>query len=474
MVLRQCVLFLLTTFCCRGVELSLDDCRTLATRVYSKLVLVVNGTGNPPRMRIQSAKEFQELPGYTQETNRVAFLEIVNGPPIRREIVIDEKTVRVCARLDSKAEACVAFFLGHELAHWASAHDWKGHFARKMGVALQVTSDAESKDRESQADDLGMLYAALAGYDALSVAPQALGEIYKEYSIPSKLPGYLRLTDRQAISLKSSVYLSKMLPLFDAATLLLATERYREAALCYDAILEIFPSREIFNNAAVARAFAAIAAGGRREEFQLAWVLDTETRLPAPPAVRGEADPELRRTLLAEAQHALEAALRRDPEYKPAHANLGLVLKLQGGDSTEIAMHLQKAGQRPATTVERVAVSERHASTVARTELFPQGKRPRDASPSSRPAEMLLADRRKLSHASSDGYRWFRFSTPDNRSVAAVTVHGAEEGFLRSLGTPDRELLAMPGRMLVYERLGAVVIADGENQVRRYTIYEEF
>jgi len=329
------------------------------------------GVVNPPKLVVERYR-----PG---AADRVAFLRTVPGPLPRRELVIDDKTIAICQSMGERAESCLAYFLGHELAHFTNNHNWEMHFARQQ--VDESIPPAQSVEYETQADRFGGLYAALAGYDSLSIAGKALALVYREYGIPANLPGYLSLAERQKLPEDARVFLSGLLPMFDAAGLLMALGDYQPAAALYDAILDQFPSREIYNNAGAALASCYNPS--------IPWLLDGSTRLPERGS-RGEADLA---ALAARARDHFERAISLDPDYAVAHVNLGLLLQAAGEEPERAAAELKTAarlakgnhaaiaaaagGQKPAVA----AAGGPNASQLDLSALLPGGRRPADLIP---------------------------------------------------------------------------------------------
>ena len=219
---------------------------------------------------------------------------------------------------------------------------------------------------ETQADEAGAIYGYLAGFDTLGVARQALLSVYAAYDLDKQLQGYPNLAERQEIAGKSADRLAKLLPLFDAGNLLFLLGRHEEAGRVFDRVAADFPSREILNNAGVARAVEA-ALLFPKEQLAAAypWSLDGETRLRLPsPAERPRGDPspeppEERRTrLLDEARERLEDAVRRDPGYALALINLACVEELRGrrGTAADLAgSAIDLARRNEQTSLEKLA-----------------------------------------------------------------------------------------------------------------------
>jgi len=292
-----------------------------AQAIYKRLARVTGDGRRPPPLEV--------IPDERRSQQKQAAWFDTNAGTIG----MDEKTIRLCQSMSGRASACVAFFLGHELAHFYKDHAWGADFgsrlaATPLGPKIQELSIQQRLGFEAQADDFGGIYGYLAGYDTFGVAREALGRVYQAYAIPDTSSDYPSLPERESIARNSADRLKALIPVFEAANLLFAIGRYAEASACFGHIARIFPSREILSNAAVALAIGS----GAPDADRYPWLLDTQTRLRMPSQRRGiapvtEAE---RREMIESAIRDLEDAARRDPDYFPAFLNLSLVNDLAG------------------------------------------------------------------------------------------------------------------------------------------------
>jgi tetratricopeptide (TPR) repeat protein len=407
-------------------------------RVYDRLARAA-GEINPPKLLVQKAR-----PG---SPDRVAFMQVTPPPLRRREIVIDDKTIAICEKLGPQAEACVAYFLGHELAHFHNNHNWGSHFA--LQTVDKSVPLATFLDYETQADRFGGFYAALAGYDSLSVAGKALEMVYREYGIDSKLPGYLSLSDRQRVPELAREFLSGLLPMWDAGGLLFTLGYYRASATLYDAVLEQFPSREVYNNAGVT--LASLIAPNLR------WLLDGATRLPEPGVRRGEMDP----AIAMQARDHFEKAIQLDRDYAVAHWNLGQILKLIGDDPEGSVAELKRAG-RLAKGIDSKAADPGMVGTdppqIDRTQLLPGGRRPSDMIPAQPNPVVQLGGGLTFYSRTLNGTPVFTVGPlrPDRRRVTGALVSKVPDDWKGRMGL-GREIRLFPENVVLYEKLGVFV-----------------
>jgi hypothetical protein len=312
--------------------------------IYQRLAQASGDWRSPPPLVIRSeAERRQDTSG-----RRVAWFDTN-----RKQIVIDQKALGICASLGKDETNCLALLLGHELAHFYRGHSWGGDFGSRFStlaagqtVLLESASAAQRLIYETQADESAGLYCYLAGYDGLGAAAVAIPRIYDAYQIPPEATGYPSRSERVRIAAESAKHLALLLPVFEAGNLLFLAGQYEEAARTLDTLADQFPSPEILNNAGVAWALAAgklFPASTHAEGYP--WTLDgtSHLELTQPRAVRGGVrrpteTPEVARTRLMKlAIERFWQALLRDPDYYPAELNLVCLEHLSGrtGTATE-------------------------------------------------------------------------------------------------------------------------------------------
>lgn len=247
-----------------------------------------------------------------------------NKPVIR----IDEEVYDLCRRLGSDSLNALAVLLGHELAHHYEKHDWFYTFG--IGRNAADSAGVDIRRIESEADFYGCFYGELAGYRTGTVFPQILESIYRQFDLPDKLPGYPSKTERKATYLKKSREARDLAAVFRAGQLLYLLKEFEPAALCFDYLINRFPSREMFNNVAVARMQQALAMLGEQERaFAYPVEFDARSRL-ASVQRSGAFDEKAFQQLLAGARKHLEKAREMAPDYVPAYVNLSCLHTLSG------------------------------------------------------------------------------------------------------------------------------------------------
>ena len=140
--------------------------KEFAETIYRRLARVTgDGREAPPLEIVPEARRSSD--------RQVAWYDTAT-----RKIGMDEKAIKLCQQsVGPRAEGCVAFFLGHELAHFYKDHAWGGDFgsrfsATPLGEGIQKLTVQQRLAFETQADDFGGIYGFLAGYDSLGTAPR--------------------------------------------------------------------------------------------------------------------------------------------------------------------------------------------------------------------------------------------------------------------------------------------------------------
>ena len=267
---------------------------------------------------------------------------------------IEERAFDLCRRVGADSLNALAALLGHELAHYYKDHDWPGDFGNgyadlEVGQRIRQLERATERlvEYESEADYFGGFFGYVAGYNTLGVTPALLRLVYDEYELDATIPGYPSLADRQEIASRSQHQLAALVPAFDAGRQLLLLHEHDTAALCFDFISRTFPSREVLNNAGVARALEAQRLFRPGElRFAYPFELDARSRLRRDTedyrSGFADAHSERRIHLLQEAAELFAKAQARDRAYAAAIVNLASVAELSGNADAAV-LHAEQA-----------------------------------------------------------------------------------------------------------------------------------
>lgn len=272
--------------------------------------------------------------------------------PDRIQVVLDEKAYNLCATFGKDSLNALASLLAHELIHYYDKHDWNRHFAREnesLETARRLENMEEGLKQETQADYLGGVMAFSVGYNTYGIMPELLKKAYKAYDLPDNLPGYPELGDRVKMVDGAMAKLRDLQIVFETANLLTILGRYADASIYHRRILETYQSREIYNNAGVNAALAALALTGPTEmPYAMPLELDPSSRLFS--IKNNDAEKEAQKnTLLQLALAHLERAMLLDENYAPAYLNKACVLALKG--EWEDADYTIRKGKKKAANV---------------------------------------------------------------------------------------------------------------------------
>lgn len=276
--------------------------------------------------------------------------------PDKLQVVLDEKAYDLCATFGKDSLNALAALLSHELIHYYEKHDWSRHFAReneKIEAAKRLENMEEGLKQETQADCLGGFMAFSVGYNTYGIMPELLKRAYKAYDLPEQLPGYPDLADRVAMVNSAMVQLQALQLAYETANLLTALERYADASVYYTYILKTYQSREVYNNAGVNAALAALRYFEPAEmPYALPLELDPESRLFS---LKNNDQEKINRrnTLLNLAQEQFERAVLLDPDYPAAYLNKACVLALKA--EWEDAEYTLRKGKKKAPDAQHTA-----------------------------------------------------------------------------------------------------------------------
>ena len=322
-------------------DLPLDHAKVhTAQKVLDRLVEVIGDGRPPPRLRLLSSRDSRGL--------------VAAYYPTSHQLLLGEQAYDLCLAQGPDFLNALAFLLGHELAHFYRDHgpiqDFGHRFADlEMGKTLRVFNPVQQLKQEAEADYFGGFAGHLAGYNPLANAPSFLAAIYASYALEDNLQGYPALSERQVIAQEAAESLQQLVPIFDAGHGLLLLGQYGAAFRCFAHISLTFPSREILNNAGVARALEALDLFEAQSlRFVYPFELDAQTRLGngTKAGQSGMMANELRLRLLTEAATWFTKARRKDKIYAAALINQACVASLL--DEPDDALHWAKKALKKA------------------------------------------------------------------------------------------------------------------------------
>ena len=97
----------------------------------------------------------------------------------KNQIIFEEKAYDICATFGERTDDAIAMILGHELAHYKLQHNWGDDFTSSFALGDVHNSINKANVEleqmhfwETQADQMGGIYAYLGGYNILGIAKE--------------------------------------------------------------------------------------------------------------------------------------------------------------------------------------------------------------------------------------------------------------------------------------------------------------
>lgn len=267
-----------------------------------------------------------------------------------------------------QVQARLAFVLGHELAHLSSNDFWDNQISqallesstarevpgRKPERQLSVldTSTGQQK-KELKADDLGFVYAALAGYDVDELLqPTGANEDFLSFwntkAGKRNDPNYPEAAQRASLLRLRLAEMRDALHYFEFGSRLMHFGRYREAIAMFREFQKQFPGRELFNNLGYCNLRLAVTQMDPEYAYHywLPMVSDLDTTLVKLTLRSGEQPLDRKqwrmsaaaRDNLLQAVRYFELAIEKDAGYAPSYVNLSVAHLLLGMDAGDTRM----------------------------------------------------------------------------------------------------------------------------------------
>ena len=269
-------------------------------------------------------------------------------PAINR-ISIGEQLYDLCTTFGPDSLNALACVLGHELAHF-----FRGHRQDAAGYALGEAAENLPKEQrsayESEADEHGLFYAFLGGYDTYRVLPTVLEKVYTAYKLEEHSPLYPAKEERIRLAKNVITNNYSLKAAFNAGTFLVLLQDYEAALHCFTYILRFFPSKEIYANAAYCRLMQARQLAPEAIPFLLPITLDINSHLATNTrGATGTPKTASKTFYLQEAKTLLDKALAIDGRHTASLVNMGCYYLLNNNPEATIG-HLKEL---PAAVLEK-------------------------------------------------------------------------------------------------------------------------
>lgn len=295
--------------------------------VFNQLVTAYGSAKSPPELEFMKAIPKPGTPAL--------FVKPV--------IKVDLKLYALCQTFGKDSLNALSVVISHELAHYYYDHGFCTDFAYAMSKQnmrfaqqIKLINKNQKVIYESQADDKGLFYAAIAGYEPFEIQPKILDAIYNFYQLKDVNEGYPSKTERKAIAQNALVKSKKLYTVFQEAIKAKENIDYDKALTLFEEVNRDFPSRENYNNIGVIKTLQALNLKVLAKDefdypkrFLYPLEIDNTSRLNKE-GTRGsnEEDQEQMSSLLKSAQKDFEKAISLDTNYTVAYVNLACVFDL--------------------------------------------------------------------------------------------------------------------------------------------------
>jgi tetratricopeptide (TPR) repeat protein len=276
-------------------------------------------------------------------------------------IIISKKVLDLCYRDSQRGDDRLAFLLGHEIAHQLKDDFWHQRFFQAVTLSKskspsnkeildEVLQAAKMTDKvlakEIQADEHGIIYAAMAGFNTDAIITEDDQVNFFEYVAqamdPDNIKGFRKDPTHPSPKQRANtikVRLKQVLDkvaLYDLGLLFYEAGDYGRAILFFGEFLRFFPSREVYHNLATCHHQIALKhyrVWKKEDEtipFKLSLTIDPTTRAKQI-TLRGTGNPEsLFNDQIEMAIKYYRAAIDQDPAYRLAYNNFGCALIAKG------------------------------------------------------------------------------------------------------------------------------------------------
>lgn len=312
---------------------------TLARKIFQQ---VLNAAGSPrgvtPRLLIIKDKSLR-------------VIALPDG-----WVILSSGALERCYKNTNRGDDRLAFILGHEIAHQLKDDFWHMRFFEALSnyertanspkdtlesVRAIAKQTDEVRAKELAADEHGIVYAAMAGFDPRAIVEDKQGINFFAEWTEALDPGRLRLnqastthpnSNQRAQAVKArlaSVF--EHIEAFNLGVMFHQAGMHQQAIASFGLFATYFPSREVSHNLAVSHYHLALQAYTQwkgEPDFALLPRLDPETRASAW-ASRDAEPPEERfhEHIALSIRHA-RAAVEQDSSYPPAYLTAAAALLL--------------------------------------------------------------------------------------------------------------------------------------------------
>lgn len=336
-----------------------DDPRVAKAHVIFNRVLKAAGTryGVIPRLFIIKENPF----------NVVLPISIPDG-----WIILSQQVLDMCFQDRKQGDDRLAFVLSHEIAHLLDDDFWHMNFFSALSLLQEkrdvkqatvheieniFTDTAKVEAKELRADERGILFAAMAGYDPYAIVGEPAHNQNSFFHEWHKILNVTRYNDARGTgnhptaTQRSTAILARLqqvgeqADLFRMGMILYQTGKFELAARAFGEFLRYFPSREVYHNLAVAHHQVALKYYQQKDEFTKKHLLPFRLPVTADPYTRAAFGVFRGRTVnqekfqrhIKQAIKNYELAIDQDSDYVLAYQNLASAYLINGEPYKAIA-----------------------------------------------------------------------------------------------------------------------------------------
>ncbi len=234
------------------------------------------------------------------------------------EISLEKKAYDVAVNY---GDAAIAFLLAHELIHYYEKHGWRTQYTianSDLETGKILGSINDKIINEVQADVLGGFLAYSAGFGNFENGGKLINDLYKEYKMKEEIENYPSKNERIKLAERNKEKMTKLSSLYEMAGLLSVIGKYKEAYFYYEHLLNIYQSRELYNNAGLTCMILANSLMNQDSiKFELPGVMDLEFSGDSRSASKYD---EINKHI-NEALNHFETCIIMDKTYLPAYIN---------------------------------------------------------------------------------------------------------------------------------------------------------
>jgi hypothetical protein len=294
--------------------------------VFNQLVAAYGSPKTAPEL-ILNAKKIGRPAYYKNET--------------KPTIVVDENVLVICRTFGKDSLNALSIVLSHELAHYYNEHEFCTDFAfaiRNKNEILYNKVKLINKNQkmiyETQADDKGLFYAAIAGYEPFEIQPKLLDAIYTSYQLKDEV-GYPTKLERKDIATNAIAKSKRLYEIFKQGLKQIKDKNFDEAIESFTVVNNSFPSRENWNNIGVAKVLKALELKGPSDDekdfpirFKYPIEVDNSSRLNREKTRDLDDSQDEIISLLKSAKIDFEKAISLDENYIMGYINIACTFDL--------------------------------------------------------------------------------------------------------------------------------------------------